>query len=326
MAPTLPYRIDPELEPLLEWLPALALDDVAAVRTALANLVSPLNVDVDTSGVIIEDRHVPGPAGAPEVPVRIYRPAGANKPTPALLDIHGGGFVLGNIEMEHASAVQIAREVGAAVVAVEYRLAPEHPFPAGVEDCYAALTWLSATVAELNIDPTRIGVGGQSAGGGLSAAVALLARDRGGPPLCFQFLGIPELDDRLETVSMRAFHDTPMWSRPNAEYSWRYYLGDDGPAGGKDVSPYAAPARATDLSGLPPAYVTTMEFDPLRDEGITYALRLLQAGVSVELHSFPGTFHGSSLINTAAVSRRGNAELLVALRRGLRAEEPTSDS
>jgi acetyl esterase len=143
----------------------------------------------------------------------------------------------------------------------------------------------------------------------------LLARDRGGPPICFQFLGIPELDHRLDTPSMRTFVDTPMWHRPNAELSWRYYLGDD-PG---DVSPYASPAIADDLSGLPPAYVTAMEFDPLRDEDITYALRLLQAGVSVELHSLPGTFHGSAALPTAAVSKRCSSELMVALRRGLRA-------
>jgi acetyl esterase/lipase len=141
-----------------------------------------------------------------------------------------------------------------------------------------------------------------------------MARDRLGPALCFQYLGIPELDHRLETVSMTTFTDTPIWSRPAAEYSWRYYLG---PTDG-EVSPYASPAIAEDLRDLPPAYVTTMEFDPLRDEGITYALRLLQAGVNVELHSYPGTFHGSQAVTTAAVSMRAQEELMLALTRGLR--------
>jgi acetyl esterase/lipase len=131
--------------------------------------------------------------------------------------------------------------------------------------------------------------------------------------VCFQFLGIPELDHRLETASMRAFEDTPMWNRGNAVKSWEMYLGTDH----GDVSPYASPSVATDLSGLPPAYVSTMEFDPLRDEGIVYALRLMEAGVNVELHSYPGTFHGSALMLTAAVSRRANDEMLCAFRRGL---------
>jgi acetyl esterase/lipase len=220
------------------------------------------------------------------------------------------------MDMEHAFAAALARELGVVAVTVEYRLAPEHPFPAGVEDCYAALRWLHDHAGVLGVDRSRIGVGGQSAGGGLAAATALLARDRGGPALCFQFLGIPELDHRLETTSMRSFVDTPIWHRANAELSWKYYLGSNS----DDVSPYASPAIAADLSGLPPAYVTTMEFDPLRDEGIIYALRLMEAGVSVELHSYPGTFHGSGVMATAAVSRRASREMMVALARGLRVD------
>jgi acetyl esterase/lipase len=247
--------------------------------------------------------------------VRVYRPASEAPPAgrPALLDIHGGGFVSGSIEMEHAFCTAAARGFDALVATVDYRLAPEHPFPAGVEDCYAALTWMHDEAPSLGIDTARVAVAGQSAGGGLTAAVVLMARDRGGPPVCFQFLGIPELDHRLETTSMRMFVDTPIWHRPNAELSWRYYLGENT----GDVSPYASPAIATDLCGLPPAYVTTMEFDPLRDEGIIYALRMMEAGVSVELHSFPGTFHGSAVVTSAAVSRRASAEMFVALRRGL---------
>jgi acetyl esterase/lipase len=206
-----------------------------------------------------------------------------------------------------------AHAADAVVVSVEYRLAPEHPFPAGLEDCYAALVWLAAEARALGVDPARIAVMGQSAGGGLAAGLALLARDRGGPRLCCQLLGIPELDHRLETASMREFVDTPLWNRPNAIMSWRHYLGE--PPG--EVSPYASPAIAKDLRGLPPAYVSTMEFDPLRDEGIEYALRLLQAGVPVELHQYPGTFHGSGLVAGAAVSRRAQAEWLDALARGL---------
>ena len=310
------YAFDPELAPIVGLLPLSDLSDVAASRDGLAAMIGPLNAGVDSTGIDISDHTVSGTHGA--VAVRVYAPSGPAPASgrPALVDIHGGGFVVGDIDMEHAFATQIARELGAVVVTPEYRLAPEHPFPAGLEDCYAALVWLHEQASEFGIDPARVAVGGQSAGGGLAAATALLARDRGGPDLCFQFLGIPELDHRLETVSMRTFVDTPLWNRPNAVLSWQYYLGDT--AG--DVSPYASPAIATDLAGLPPAYVTTMEFDPLRDEGITYALRLLEAGVSVELHSYPGTFHGSAMVPTAAVSRRSTAELIEVLRRGLGVE------
>jgi acetyl esterase len=309
------YAFDPELLPLVDLLPASDLDDIPAARAMFDELIAPLLDSVDTSGVTVEQREVPGPDGAPPVAVVVHTPDGEvpEGGRPALLSIHGGGFVMGTAAMELAFAVQVARELGAVVVAPDYRLAPEHPFPAGLEDCYAVLRFLAEEAPALGIDPARIAVGGQSAGGGLSAAVALLARDRGGPTICFQFLGIPELDHRLETTSMRTFVDTPLWNRPAAERSWAAYLGD----AGRDVSPYASPAIAENLGGLPPAYVTTMEFDPLRDEGIAYALRLLEAGVSVELHTFPGTFHGSALLQTADVSRREADEVLGALARGL---------
>jgi acetyl esterase/lipase len=314
------HAIDPELLPILDLLPATTNDDLEAARAMLGDLLAPLTAGVDLTGVLVTDHHAPAPDGGAEVLVRLYRPEGGPPATgrPALLDIHGGGFIMGSIEMEHGFCAATVRQLGVAVATVEYRLAPEHPFPAGLEDCFAALKWLHDSAGELGIDPGRIGVGGQSAGGGLAAATALLARDRGGPPLCFQFLGIPELDHRLETASMQAFTDTPMWSRPQAILSWQRYLGADHTG---DVSPYASPATAPDLTGLPPAYVTTMEFDPLRDEGILYALRLLEAGVQVELHSFPGTFHGSGLVTSAAVSRRANDEMVVALRRGLRVDD-----
>jgi acetyl esterase len=212
--------------------------------------------------------------------------------------------------------VALARAVGAVVVTVEYRLAPEAPFPAPLEDVYAGLVWFAEHAADYGVDPARIAIHGISAGGGLCAGLALLARDRGGPAIAFQYLGVPEVDDRLTTPSMTAFTDTPIWNRPNAIVSWDSYLGEGVP-GSADVSPYAAPARATDLSGLPPAYVSTMAFDPLRDEGIAYGLALLAAGVPVELHLFPGTFHGSTLIEGAAISKREITERVAVLRRAL---------
>jgi acetyl esterase/lipase len=258
---------------------------------------------------------VPGWEGDPDVGVRVYRPKDHSGPGPGVLMIHGGGFIIGNVESEHASAAMTAMQTGAVVISVEYRLAPEHPFPAAVHDCYSALRFLADKAGELGVDPARLALMGTSAGGGLAAATALLARDLGGPALCFQMLHIPELDDRLETASMRTFVDSPLWNRPLAVLSWKAYLGSA--ADSDDVSPYAAPSRATDLAGLPPAYISTAENDPLRDEGILYGLGLLHAGVSVELHQFPGTFHGSALVATAEVSKRAQRESVAVLRRAL---------
>ncbi len=312
--------IDPELEAVLEFMPVIDLDDPVAARREFEKLIVAMRTPMSEEELLdIEDRMIPGWEGDPEVSVRVYRPkAVAAKPgtmVPGILQIHGGGFIVGSVESEHAGAVLTAANLGAVLVSVEYRLAPEHPYPAGLHDCYAALSFLHAEAAALGVDPERIALMGASAGGGLAAATALLARDRGGPPVCFQMLHIPELDDRLETPSMQKFVDSPLWNRPLAAKSWQFYLGDL--CGKGDVPIYAAPARATDLAGLPPAYVSTAENDPLRDEGIAYASAMLQAGVSVELHQFPGTFHGSALVTGAAVSRRAAQEASVVLRRAL---------
>jgi acetyl esterase len=317
------YAFDPELVPLLEMLPELLPDanldisDPVASRTEFSGMIEALNADLDQSGVITEDRQIPGPEGAPQVLLRTYTPEGLDQAVPGLLHIHGGGFVIGNLDSEFGSCLALCRNLGIVVVSVDYRLAPETPYPGALEDCYAALQWTADNAARLNIDPQRLGIFGLSAGAGLSAATALLSRDRQGPKLCFQYLGIPELDDRLDTVSMREFVDTPMWHRPNAELSWNFYLGDVYQRGGDDVPYHAAPARAEDLGGLPPAYISTMEFDPLRDEGVLYALKLMQAGIPTELHSFPGTFHGSSLFASARVHQREAAEMFAVLQRGL---------
>lgn len=315
------YAFDPELAPWIAMLPNTGFDDIHTARDGLREMLAQVPEYEPSAPVDVRDTAVPGPDGAPDVPVRIYRPAGLDGLLPGLLVIHGGGFALGSIEVEHGTALRIAADVGAVVVSVEYRLAPEHPFPAGLEDCYAALIWTATNAAELGVDTDRLGVGGESAGGGLAAAVALLARDRSGPALCFQWLGIPELDDRLDTPSMHAYADTPLWNRPAAELSWDYYLGGTGIRGGVDVSHYAAPARTQDLSGLPRALVTTCEFDPLRDEGLIYAQRLVQAGVPTDLYHYAGTFHGSHLIREAAVTKRMIADETAGIARGLGAVE-----
>ncbi len=310
----MPYQFDPELAAAIPFLPvSTGPVDVEANREMMAAVVDMMNKDVEVGDLVIEDHHIGGSDPTREILVRVYRPAVESGPRPGILDIHGGGFTTGTVELQHGAVSQMAREVNAVVATVDYRLAPEYPYPAGLDDCYAALEWLASESCELGIDPQRIAVFGSSAGGGLAAALALLARDRGGPSLCFQYLGVPELDDRLSTASMQTFVDTPIFNRNGAANSWEAYLGDK-----RDVSFYAAPARATDLKGLPPAFISTMEFDPLRDEGIIYALHLLEAGVSVELHQYPGTFHGSAMIADADVSKRQIAENIEVLRRALR--------
>jgi acetyl esterase/lipase len=308
------YSYDPELAPIVPFLPSVDITNVAAARVSLYERVAQFSSSHDESSLDVQDYSIAGCEGDPAVAVRVFRPVRASGLAPALLYIHGGGFVVGSVLAEQENAVALVSTLGTVVVSVEYRLAPEHPFPAALHDCFAALNWLCQHANELGVDPARVGVYGSSAGGGLAAALALYCRDHAGPALCFQFLAIPLLDDRLETDSMRTFIDTPGWNRPSAELSWAYYLGS---AGSEDVSPYAAPARAKDLRNLPPAYISTMEFDPLRDEGILYALALLDAGVSVELHSYPGTFHGSSTVMTAGVSRREVDEQMAVLRRAL---------
>ena len=317
------YDFDSELAPMVELLPELGTTDVAESRAALDELIAPFNASIELGGVSFEDRVVPGYAGEPDVGVRVYQPANRpEKAVPGLLYVHGGGFTVGSVATEHAGAVGLCRELDVVVVSVDYRLAPEDPWPAGLDDCYSALAWFHIESDDLGVDRSRIGISGASAGGGLCASLALLAKERGGPGICFQYLGIPELDDRLDTPSMRAFIDTPLWNRPAAEQSWAHYLGD---LVGGDVPITAAPGRATadDLSDLPPAYISTMQFDPLHDEGILYAMRLLEAGVNVELHSYPQTFHGSTLVATAQVHRREQAEQLAVLRRGLGVVDPS---
>ena len=250
----------------------------------------------------ISDQLIPGPKDAPDVGVRIYDPPGRTDPVPCLVYFHGGGFIAGDLDTEDVRCVRLANDVGCVVVSVDYRLAPQHPFPAAIDDCYAALLWTASMAEYLNIDATRLGVGGPSAGGALAAAIVLMARDRGGPALAFQLLVYPCLDDRARTVSM-GFVGTPIVDGGSIAWLWNAYLGEDR----SNVSPYAAPARADELGGLPPAYVMTAELDPLRDEGIEYAVRLLHAGVSVELHQFAGAFHGFDLLPTA-ISRRAADE------------------
>ena len=302
--------VDPEIAPVLELLPTGGSNDVEYGRKFLEEMLGSGGIGEapgeDT--LIVSQRSIAGPEGAPDIPLRIYRPRTSDGPMGCILDYHGGAFSMGSTKMDHPANVRLASQIGAVVVSVEYRLAPEDPFPAGVEDCYAALLWVHEHAEELGVDVSRVAVSGGSAGGALAAAVALMARDRSGPPICFQALLIPVTDEHLETWSMQTFIDSPMFHRPAAETMWERYLGQGYTL--QDASAYAAPARAADRSGLPPAYVQTAALDPLRDEGIDYAQRLLQAGVPTELHSYPGTFHGSGFAVSAQVSKRAVQELV----------------
>lgn len=237
--------------------------------------------------VSARDRTIPGPAGAPEVKLRIYtpnpRPAEA---LPCLFFYHGGGFLFGTVYRQENLCQRYVKNVGCVVVSVEYRLAPQWKMPAPLEDCYAALTWVHDNAAQLGVDPARLAVSGLSAGGGLAAGVALLARDRKGPALCLQMPLYAELDCRLDTPSAQEITDTKVWCFDNCQKSWDKVLSP-----GHMPTQYEVPALAKDLTGLPPLFSYVGQLDPGRDENIAYWTRLMQAGVEAEYHVFPGCYH-----------------------------------
>ncbi|OUS26370.1 hypothetical protein A9Q99_18550 [Gammaproteobacteria bacterium 45_16_T64] len=313
-------NFDPELIPYLPLMPTIidfsTLQSIRRSRSQFSSQQSLGEKVGNTRNISIWNKTIPGLDGDPDIAIRIYKPdTTTNKTLPAIYEIHGGGFILGDLNMQDTWCRHIAVEVGAIVISIDYRLAPEHPFPAAPNDCYAGLCWIFDYADELGIDPSRIAIAGQSAGACLAVSTTLRARDMDGPQVCYQLLEIPVFDNRLETASMHEYQDTPMWNRPNALWSWKHYLGSNKQG---DTSPYAAPARADDLSHLPSTYISTMEFDPLRDEGIEFALRLMRAGIAVELHNYPGTFHGSTMIASANVSQRNNREVVESLRNHLR--------
>jgi acetyl esterase len=313
-------NIDPELAEVLAAMPLdpsgqLGDEAMIQVMRSTPDILAMLGTELPTDDrVTVKNAEVPGPSEAPAVPIRIYTPKAATAPLPALVYFHGGAFVIGDMYLEEHRCLRLAADGGCVVVSVDYRLAPENPFPAGVEDCYCALAWVGANIKDLGVDSDRIAVGGASAGGALAAAVAQMARDRSGVSLVLQLLIYPVIDDRMETASMKAFSTTPVWNSGSNAQMWDHYLGVK-----RDyVSNYAAPGRATDLADLPPAYVMTAEFDPLRDEGIAYAQRLLQAGVSAELHCFAGAVHGFDLIAPGtAIARRAVDEQVAVVTRAL---------
>ena len=295
-------RLDPELADALAAAPALDLSrDIPKLRAALVEANAPLLAAApEVPEVASEDCDADG------VPVRVYRRFDVASAVPGLLWIHGGGMCFGSIEGDDFMCRTWAKQLGCVIVSVDYRLAPEHPYPAHVDDCTTALRWLGARTGELGVDPARIAIGGASAGGGLAAGTALRNKDEGDPvPLCFQLLIFPMIDDRSITPSSNEVTHPNAWNSESNRHGWRAYLGDR--CGTDDVPVYAAPARATvdQLRGLPPAYIDVGELDPFRDEDIAYAQRLLQAGVPCELHVTPGAYHGSeAAVLHAASSRR----------------------
>lgn len=320
-------RVDPEVAGGLAVYEAIGFgaadlsgEVLAGMRTALVTLIAGAAAELPPNErVVREDHEIAGPDGDP-LRVRVYRPADATAAAgaalPGYLFIHGGGMIMGSIDATDLDCEAFVEQVGCVVVSVDYRLAPEHAYPAPVEDCYAALRWVADQADDLGIDPERIAVGGQSAGGGLAAGTCLLARDRGGPAVAFQVLVYPMLDDRNDTASAREFAGILSWSHEHNTSGWRAYLGDA--AGGDDVPIYAAPARAEDLSGLPPAIVQVGELEVFRDEDIAYATRLLQAGVPTELHVYPGAFHAwDAFAPEAAVTVQAVRDRVGAMRRAL---------
>lgn len=310
------YVLDPELAAIAAALPRMDLSDLASAREAERLLVGHLPTYEARTKLSIQDITVPG-QNAAEVSARVYAPAEPSPPTPALLYLHGGAYVMGGLPLADSTARMIVDQSGVIVVAVDYRLAPEHPFPAGLEDSYAVLRWAGDKGEEYGIDTDRLGVLGESAGGGLAAALALLARDRHGPCLTAQFLDAPTIDDCLNTPSMRTLSDTPAWQSANSPHSWRYYLLGTAEPGGADVPIYAAPGRAKvdDLSALPPAFITTYQVDPTRDEGLDYADRLIQAGVPTEVHHYACAFHMAHVIPGTAIGARMITDRVEAIRR-----------
>jgi acetyl esterase len=280
--------LDPQAKAFLDQMvaagaPPLHSLGVEEARQAIAQLFA-TNKEPEPVGKV-EDRQIPGPAG--QIPLRIYTPQGSG-PFPVLVFFHGGGWVIGNIETHDPVCRALTNAAGCMVVSVDYRLAPEHKFPAGPDDCYAATRWVAAQAAAINADPTHIAVGGDSAGGNLAAAVALMARDRGIPSLAYQLLIYPVTDHTFNTVSYQENGNDYLLTKDSMVWFWNHYLKSDSDS----QNPYASPLRAQSLQGLPPAHVITAGFDPLRDEGEAYATQLREAGVPVQYSRYSGMIHG----------------------------------
>jgi acetyl esterase/lipase len=310
-APPVPF--DPELgaalTAIIEMMPPFTPETIPAMRSG-GMLVRLPDEDLQRDGKFtIEERMVPGLDGDPDISLLICTPTTVTGRLGGVYHIHGGGMIIGDNRLGITGMLDWAEEFGLVVVSVEYRLAPETPHPGPVNDCFAGLLWTAEHADELGFDPSRLLVAGGSAGGGLAAAVALMARDKGGPELVGQMLSCPMLDDRNDTPSSKQMAGLGVWDRNANDTGWTALLG---PArGGPDVSPYAAPARETDLSHLPPAFIDVGSAETFRDEDVAYATRIWQAGGQAELHVWPGGFHGfDGMVPQASLSQDAKAARL----------------
>jgi acetyl esterase len=297
--------LDPQVKTIIDGIASMGLPPFEEMtpeeaRTAVRGFTPLMGPPEEVAGV--EELAAPGPGGP--VPIRLYRPLGApDGPLPIVVQFHWGGFTFGDVDMFDANNRHVANRARCLVAAVTYRLAPEHPYPAAVEDAWAATTWLAENAASLGADANRLAVSGESAGGTLATVVARMARDRGGPPICFQILVYPFLDCSFGTPSHKENGEGYLLTTPLMRWFLDNYLGPDNDGSHPDISPLRTP----DLSGLPPALVITAEFDPLRDEGEAYAARLAEAKVDVDLHRYDGQVHSFTAL--AAVVDAGRAAL-----------------
>ena len=306
-APSGEHLVDSDLRPALAVLPdlgGLSLANLPAIRDTLAR-TPPLDPPV---GLTVERVWLPSGADGPAISGLLHRPASAG-PHPAILNLHGGGFVAGTAEREDGAMRALAVALNAVILTIDYRLAPETPYPGALYDAVAALRWLHDQADTLTIDRARIAVRGVSAGGGLAAGLALHARDHHGPAIAFLSLVYPMLDDRTGPHPVAG---TYVWPIAANRFAWSSYL-----AGIEQVPVYAAPARAQDLAGLPPTFIAAGAIDLFANEDIAFAQALMRSGVPTELHVYPGAYHGFTLITRAAVAQRFEHDSLDAFRRAL---------
>jgi acetyl esterase/lipase len=309
--------VDPELRDALALWPQLPLttDSLTQRRADLLKLLGGVP-QPDLPDIIADEIRIESAFGAKPIRVLTYRPVKSDNPLPTVVHIHGGGFVMGAPEMKDVENRLLASELRCAIYSVDHRLAPEAPHPAPLEDIYSVFTWLHANAGQLGLDPTRIGIKGESGGGGFAAAAALYARDQQGPKFAFQQLIYPMIDDRMAV--RKDLHPQVgefVWTQENNYFGWRSLL--DSEPGSSGVSPYAAASRAADVSGLPPTYISVGGLDLFLEENMTYADRLGRAGVPIEFHMYPRAYHGFYRATNARVTKQAEHDNREALRRFL---------